>query len=156
MTAITRAVELAGLTASDIDHVNAHATGTICGDAAEARALHRALGHAVPAVYAPKAALGHSWARRGRSMPLLTVQALRDGIIPATLNLKNLDPEIDLDVVVDQPRLGNYRYADQRFVRLRRAQRRVGVRRVLRAVLTKVNWATSEMPRRKKSAQPVM
>ncbi|KHO27690.1 3-oxoacyl-ACP synthase [Mycolicibacterium setense] len=109
--AITRAIELAGLTAADIDHVNAHATGTSCGDAAEARALHRALGRAVPAVYAPKAALGHSLGSAGAVDAVLTVQALRDGIIPATLNLKNPDPEIDLDVVVDQPRLGNYHYA---------------------------------------------
>ncbi|OMC39007.1 beta-ketoacyl-[acyl-carrier-protein] synthase II [Mycobacterium sp. GA-1841] len=109
--AITRAVELAGLVPTDIDHVNAHATGTWCGDAAEARALHRALGHGAPAVYAPKAALGHSLGSAGAVEAVLTVQALRDGIIPPTLNLKNPDPEIDLDVVVDQPRRGNYRYA---------------------------------------------
>lgn len=42
---------------------------------------------------------------------VLTVQALRDGIIPATRNLKSLDPEIDLDVVADRPRPGDYRYA---------------------------------------------
>jgi 3-oxoacyl-[acyl-carrier-protein] synthase II/beta-ketoacyl ACP synthase len=42
---------------------------------------------------------------------VLTVQALRDGVVPPTLNLKNLDPEIDLDVVVGGPRRANYRYA---------------------------------------------
>ncbi|ODR11328.1 hypothetical protein AWC26_18035 [Mycobacterium shimoidei] len=42
---------------------------------------------------------------------VLTVLALRDGIIPPTLNLRNLDPEIDLDVVADKPRSGDYRYA---------------------------------------------
>lgn len=109
--AITRAVELAGLTPADIDHVNAHATGTGRGDAAEARAIHRALGDDVPAVYAPKAALGHSLGSAGAVEAVLTVQALRDGVIPPTLNLKNRDPEIDLDVVVDQPRRGNYQYA---------------------------------------------
>lgn len=109
--AIARAVELAGLTPADIDHVNAHATGTGCGDAAEARAIHRALGDDVPAVYAPKAALGHSLGSAGAVEAVLTVQALRDGVIPPTLNLKNRDPEIDLDVVIDQPRRGNYQYA---------------------------------------------
>ncbi|WKG04614.1 KasA/KasB family beta-ketoacyl-ACP synthase [Mycolicibacterium sp. HK-90] len=109
--AISRAVELAGLSPADIDHVNAHATGTGCGDAAEARAIHRALGRAAPAVYAPKAALGHSLGSAGAVEAVLTVQALRDGVIPPTLNLKNRDPQIDLDVVVDQPRRGNYRYA---------------------------------------------
>ena len=39
------------------------------------------------------------------------MQALRDGIVPPTLNLKDLDPEIDLDVVSDQPRRDDYRYA---------------------------------------------
>jgi beta-ketoacyl ACP synthase len=42
---------------------------------------------------------------------ILTVLALRDGIIPPTLNLRNLDPQIDLDVVADKPRTGDYRYA---------------------------------------------
>ena len=42
---------------------------------------------------------------------ILTVLALRDGVIPPTLNLRNLDPEIDLDVVAGEPRVGDYRYA---------------------------------------------
>jgi beta-ketoacyl ACP synthase len=42
---------------------------------------------------------------------VLIVQALRDGIVPPTLNLKNLDPEIELDVVAGGPRPANYRYA---------------------------------------------
>jgi hypothetical protein len=58
--AITRAIQLAGLTPADIDHVNAHATGTTVGDLAEAKAIKQALGKHTPAVYAPKAALGHS------------------------------------------------------------------------------------------------
>ena len=92
--AITRAIELAGLTPADIDHINAHATGTIFGDLAEARAIRNALGGHTPAVYA-----------------VLTVQALCHGLVPPTLNLKDLDPEIDLDVVADRPRRGDYRYA---------------------------------------------
>ena len=39
------------------------------------------------------------------------MQALRDGVVPPTLNLKDLDPEIDLDVVAGSPRRGDYRYA---------------------------------------------
>ena len=109
--AITHAIELSGLTPTDIDHVNAHATGTILGDLAEARAIRRALGAHVPAVYAPKAALGHSLGAAGAVEAVLTVQALRDGVVPPTLNLKNLDPEIDLDVVAGASRRGDYRYA---------------------------------------------
>jgi beta-ketoacyl ACP synthase len=109
--AITRAIQLAGLTPKDIDHVNAHATGTSVGDVAEAHAINNALGGHKPAVYAPKAALGHSVGAVGAVESILTVLALRDGVVPPTLNLKNLDPEIDLDVVAGSPRPGNYQYA---------------------------------------------
>jgi beta-ketoacyl ACP synthase len=109
--AITRAIHLAGLTPADIDHINAHATGTVDGDLAEARAIRNAFGDHTPAVYAPKAALGHSLGAAGAVEAVLTVQALRDGVVPPTLNLKNLDPEIDLDVVSHQPRRADYRYA---------------------------------------------
>jgi beta-ketoacyl ACP synthase len=108
--AITRAIELAGLQPSDIDHVNAHATGTVVGDVAEGKAINKAVGNHA-AVYAPKSALGHSVGAVGAVESILTVMALRDGVIPPTLNLVNLDPEIDLDVVAGQPRTGNYRYA---------------------------------------------
>jgi beta-ketoacyl ACP synthase len=109
--AITRAIEVAGLTPGDIDHVNAHATGTSVGDVAEGRAINNALGSNKAAVYAPKSALGHSVGAVGAVEAILTVLALRNGVVPPTLNLKNLDPEIDLDVVHGGPRPGNYQYA---------------------------------------------
>ena len=109
--AIAHAIELAGLSPTDIDHVNAHATGTTFGDLAEAHAIRHALGNHRPAVYAPKAALGQSMGAAGAVEAVLTVQALRDGVIPPTLNLKTLDPEIDLDVLAGGPRRGTYRYA---------------------------------------------
>ncbi len=109
--AITRAVQLAGLAPTDIDHINAHATGTSVGDVAEGKAINNAMGGHRPAVYAPKAALGHSVGAVGAVESILTVQALRDGVVPPTLNLENLDPEIDLDVVAKAPRTGDYRYA---------------------------------------------
>lgn len=109
--AISRAVQLAGLQPADIDHINAHATGTSVGDIAEGKAINNAMGSHRPAVYAPKAALGHSVGAVGALESILTVLALRDGVIPPTLNLRNLDPEIDLDVVAGKPRPGDYRYA---------------------------------------------
>lgn len=109
--AMTRAIQLAGLQPTDIDHVNAHATGTSVGDVAEGKAINNAMGGHKPAVYAPKAALGHSVGAVGAVESILTVLALREGIIPPTLNLRNLDPEIDLDVVAGEPRSGNYHYA---------------------------------------------
>ncbi len=111
--AMTRAIELAGLTPADISHVNAHATGTSVGDVAEGKAINNALGRhgGNAAVYAPKSALGHSVGAVGAVESILTVLALRDQVVPPTLNLKNLDPEIDLDVVADNPRAGDYQYA---------------------------------------------
>jgi beta-ketoacyl ACP synthase len=109
--AISRAVQLAGLQPSDIDHINAHATGTSVGDVAEGKAINNAMGGNHPAVYAPKSALGHSVGAVGAVESILTVLALRDGIIPPTLNLRNLDPEIDLDVVAGKPRTGDFKYA---------------------------------------------
>ncbi|MGK2867017.1 MAG: 3-oxoacyl-ACP synthase KasB [Mycobacterium sp.] len=109
--AMSRSVELAGLQPSDIDHINAHATGTSVGDVAEGVAINNAMKGHKPAVYAPKSALGHSVGAVGAVESILTVFALRDGIIPPTLNLKNLDPEIDLDVVAGEPRTGDYKYA---------------------------------------------
>jgi beta-ketoacyl ACP synthase len=109
--AMTRAIHLAGLSPTDIDHVNAHATGTSVGDVAEGKAINNALGSHKAAVYAPKAALGHSVGAVGAVESILTIFALRDGVVPPTLNLKNLDPEIDLDVVAGSPRPGNYQYA---------------------------------------------
>ena len=109
--AMTDAIQRAGLSGGDIDHINAHATGTLAGDLAEARAINRALGAHAPAVYAPKAALGHSIGAVGAVEAILTVLALRDGVIPPTLNVHDLDPQIDLDVVTDEPRHGDYRYA---------------------------------------------
>ena len=55
--------------------------------------------------------MGHSLGSAGAVEAVLTVQALCDGVVPPTLNLKDLDPEIDLDVVADHPRRGDYRYA---------------------------------------------
>jgi 3-oxoacyl-(acyl-carrier-protein) synthase len=109
--ALTRTMELAGLAPGDIDHVNAHAAGTIEGDLVEATALKKALGNHHPAVYAPKAALGNTFGSAGAIEAVLTVLALRDGVVPPTLNLKELDDRIDLDVVSGQARKADYRYA---------------------------------------------
>ena len=109
--AMTRAIQLAGLQPTDIDHINAHATGTNVGDIAEGHAINNAMAGHKPAVYAPKSALGHSVGAVGAVESILTVLALRDGVIPPTLNLRNLDPEIDLDVVAGTPRQGNFQYA---------------------------------------------
>ncbi|WP_410875306.1 KasA/KasB family beta-ketoacyl-ACP synthase [Nocardia sp. A7] len=108
--AMQRAMQTAGLSPRDIMHVNAHATATPIGDLAEKNAIHYAgVQHA--SVYAPKSALGHSIGAVGALESILTVLAIRDGIVPPTLNLDNQDPEIDLDVVHGEARRQEIEYA---------------------------------------------
>ncbi|RMI28124.1 KasA/KasB family beta-ketoacyl-ACP synthase [Nocardia stercoris] len=95
--AMRAAIAAAGLTPADIQHVNAHATGTPVGDSSEARAIAEVTPHA--AVYAPKGALGHSVGAVGALEALLALNALRDGIIPPTLNFEQHDGAVDIDVV---------------------------------------------------------
>jgi 3-oxoacyl-(acyl-carrier-protein) synthase len=109
--ALTRAIELAGLTPTDVDLVIAHAAGTVEGDLVEATALRKAFGDHRPAVYAPKAAMGHTFGSAGAIESVLAILALRDGILPPTLNLRHLDERADLDVVAGEARRSDYRYA---------------------------------------------
>lgn len=95
--AMQKAIGTAGLTARDIDHVNAHATATPIGDLSEARAIAATVGHA--SVYAPKSALGHSIGAVGAVEAILSILSIRESVVPPTLNLDNQDPAIDLDVV---------------------------------------------------------
>lgn len=101
--AIAAAVRSAGLQASDIGHVNCHATSTVAGDVGETRAVIKALGRH-PVLTAPKSALGHMVGAAGAVESIITLLSIRDGVIPATLNLENLDPGVELDVVAGEPR----------------------------------------------------
>lgn len=96
--AMLQALRMAGLQGTDVDHVNAHATGTPVGDTSEAAAIARVVG-ADAVVTAPKSAIGHMFGAAGAVETILTIRALETGIVPPTLNLERLDPEIDLDVV---------------------------------------------------------
>jgi 3-oxoacyl-[acyl-carrier-protein] synthase II len=101
--AIAAALRTAGLDKADVGHVNAHATATPVGDIAEATAIRAAIGEHV-VVTAPKGALGHLIGAAGAVEGLACVLALRDGVVPPTLNLENLDPDVQLDVVTGSAR----------------------------------------------------
>ena len=101
--AIRKAVEMAGLSPKDVGHVNCHATSTVAGDVGETRAVRKALGDHV-ILTAPKSQLGHTVGGAGAIESILTVLSVKEGIIPATLNLENLDPGVELDVVSGEPR----------------------------------------------------
>jgi 3-oxoacyl-[acyl-carrier-protein] synthase II len=103
IAAMRAAMTMAGLSPSDIGHVNAHATSTVVGDVGEAAAIRTAIGdHTV--VTAPKGALGHLVGGAGAVEGIATILAMYHGLIPATLNLDNLDPKVQLDVVSGEPR----------------------------------------------------
>lgn len=96
----------AGLTAADIDYVNAHGTATGRNDATESAAIREALGrHAyeIPVV-SIKPAIGHSIAATGAIECVSCVMSLRDQVVPPTLNLRSPDPACDLDYVTDGAR----------------------------------------------------
>jgi 3-oxoacyl-[acyl-carrier-protein] synthase II len=92
-----RALEKAGISADELDHVNAHATSTPEGDSAELIGLKTLLGdHAGDvAITANKSMLGHSLGAAGALESIATIQALRTGIIPPTINLEHPDEEAD-------------------------------------------------------------
>lgn len=100
--AMRKALRTAGLAATDITHVNAHATSTSLGDASEASAIRDVTPHA--SVYAPKSALGHSIGAVGALEAIITALTIEHAIVPPTLNLDNSDPAIDLDIVARTPR----------------------------------------------------
>ena len=104
--AVRFAIEDAGLTASDIVHVNAHATSTPQGDIAESTAIRAALGdHADNVVITgTKSMTGHLLGGAGAIESIFSVLALRDRLVPPTANLHNLDPAVNLDVARDKPR----------------------------------------------------
>ena len=107
------AMQKAGLDPSDIGYVNAHGTGTISGDITETRAIKRAFGQAVTslAVSSTKPQTGHLLGAAGGLEFALSVLALRDGFIPATINLTQAAPECDLDYVPHEGRRAKLRAA---------------------------------------------
>ncbi|CAB4884914.1 MAG: beta-ketoacyl-ACP synthase II [Actinobacteria bacterium] len=104
--AITLALEDAGLTTADIVHVNAHATSTPQGDIAEAVAIRRALGSDTDraVVTGTKSMTGHLLGGAGAIESIFVILALRDRLVPPTINLHDLDPQVELDVAVGEPR----------------------------------------------------
>ncbi len=88
---IRDALQDAGINADRIDYVNAHATGTIQGDIAEAAALNRVFGDNVP-VSSLKGHLGHTMAACGALETIASIAMIGKGAIVPTLNLETIDP----------------------------------------------------------------
>lgn len=97
--AMKRAIKDAGIAKEDIGHINAHATSTQLNDSTETKAIKLAFGeHAKNIkISATKSMTGHLLGAAGGIESVFTALALRDGILPGTINLVNPDPECDLD-----------------------------------------------------------
>jgi 3-oxoacyl-[acyl-carrier-protein] synthase II len=95
------AIKDAGLRPEDIDYINAHGTSTPLNDQTETQAIKRVFGeHAkkIP-VSGTKSMTGHLLGAAGSTEAIFTLLAIRDGIIPPTINYEEPDPECDLDYV---------------------------------------------------------
>ncbi|OZV84501.1 beta-ketoacyl-[acyl-carrier-protein] synthase II [Micromonospora echinospora] len=101
--AIGKAIADAGVARQDIVHVNAHATSTPVGDMAEVVALHKAIGDH-PVLTATKSMTGHLLGAAGALESIATILAIRDGVIPPTINLDDPDDGLDLEVVANKAR----------------------------------------------------
>lgn len=99
--AIRLALERTGIAPEELGYICAHGTATRANDASESRAIRAALGDAtdhIP-VSSPKSMVGHLIAAAGALAGMVCLLAMRDGVIPPTINLANPDPECDLDHV---------------------------------------------------------
>ncbi|MEI7906109.1 MAG: beta-ketoacyl-ACP synthase II [Bacteroidota bacterium] len=113
MRAMKLAVQYSGLKPEDIDYVNAHGTSTGLGDVAETKAVKRLFGdHSKKImVSSTKSMHGHLLGGAGAVEAVLTILALKEGIIPPTINLENPDPQCDLDYVPNVARKKEIQYA---------------------------------------------
>jgi 3-oxoacyl-[acyl-carrier-protein] synthase II len=98
--AMRMALQRSGLDASEIDYVNAHGTSTPAGDEIEVRAVARVLGNAAATTHlsSTKSAIGHLLGAAGAVEAIFCVLAIRDGVIPPTLNLDNPDFESPINL----------------------------------------------------------
>ena len=107
--AMRATLEQAGVGLDEVAHINVHATSTPVGDIAEYTALAAVFGEHLPniAVSATKASTGHLLGGAGAIEAIFTVLALHERTAPPTINVTELDPEIDLDVVREPRALGD-------------------------------------------------
>ncbi|MFI8437758.1 beta-ketoacyl-[acyl-carrier-protein] synthase family protein [Streptomyces sp. NPDC079020] len=101
--ALRTALADAGVSPSDVGHVNAHGTSTVSNDLIEATMLRRVLGES-PLVTSTKAMTGHTLGAAGGIEAALTVLALQHQLVPPTVNLDTPDPAIPVDVVSKEAR----------------------------------------------------
>jgi 3-oxoacyl-[acyl-carrier-protein] synthase II len=113
IAAMRMSIADAGLKPSDIQYVNAHGTSTTVNDKVESKACRDVFGeHAakIP-VSSTKSMMGHLIAAAGVTEMIVCLLAMRDSVLPPTINYENPDPECDLDYVPNQAREAEIQYA---------------------------------------------
>ena len=110
---MNNALRDAGINAEDIDYINAHGTSTPAGDVAETSAVKLAMGNhsSKVAVSSTKSMTGHLLGAAGGIEAVFSVLAIRDQILPPTINMDNPDPDCDLDYVANTARNAPVTYA---------------------------------------------
>jgi 3-oxoacyl-[acyl-carrier-protein] synthase II len=108
-----RALERSEVAPERVDYINAHGTSTPLGDAAETRAIKDVFGdHAYGlAVSSTKSVMGHCFGAAGAIEAMMCVLAIRDGVLPPTMNYEHPDPACDLDYVPNEARKAEVRVA---------------------------------------------
>ncbi len=110
--AMRRAMQKAGITPDQVDYINAHGTSTKLNDAVETKVIKMVFGeraYQVP-VSSTKSMTGHAMSAAGAIEAIFSVLAIRDGIMPPTINYEHADPECDLDYIPNQARAKQLRY----------------------------------------------
>lgn len=100
--AMEGALKSAGLSAHEIEYINAHGTATPFNDASEGKAIAELFGR-VP-VSSTKGMMGHSLGAAGAIEAIVSLLALRDQVLPANINFREGDPGLELDIVANTPR----------------------------------------------------
>ena len=100
------ALDRAGVAPERVGYMNAHGTSTPLGDIAETKAIKSVFGeHAYKlAVSSTKSMMGHTFGAAGAIESIMCILALRDGVLPPTINYRNPDPDCDLDYVPNEAR----------------------------------------------------
>jgi 3-oxoacyl-[acyl-carrier-protein] synthase II len=103
----------AGLPPDKIDYINAHGTSTPLGDEIELGAVKRLFGeHAyLLSMSSTKSAIGHLLGAAGSVESIFSILAIRDGVVPPTLNLDSPSPSCDIDLVPNEARERRVSYA---------------------------------------------
>jgi 3-oxoacyl-[acyl-carrier-protein] synthase II len=104
IAAMEKALQAAGIEPGEVDYINAHGTGTPANDRSEAIAIKKVFKDRKILVSSIKSMIGHTMGAASAIETIACALALKNGIVPPTVNYENPDPECDVDCVPNTPR----------------------------------------------------